>query len=254
MTAPKSFKPFFHLSVDDVLEGLIAASDGRTPLGDDPMLGTLDALHEAFGVRADLYVFCEGTRNNIRRQLDDLSPALASDLRARPWLRLGPHALDMDTPPHVQSPADLEFTLRRSFDIIERLVGCDRMSRWVRLHHFSECHEAAPLLRSRGVDTLLTTDKPAVAYRLPQAARALLRTTGQVRHNGMNFARSHLRVERLSAEGADSGQLTRLVTEAVDAHGFVTIFTHEVCFAEAGTREVLRSVIEICSELGLASA
>ncbi|MND00878.1 hypothetical protein D3C83_196470 [compost metagenome] len=70
----------------------------------------------------------------------------------------------------------------------------------------------------------------------------------------MDFARSHLRIERFVAEGAESAALTRIVSDFVQAHGFVTIFTHEICFGDPRTRETLQGVVAICDAMGLASA
>ena len=245
---------FFHLSIDDVFDGFLEASDRRSAIQTSPMMAALDALHDEFGVPVDLYLFCEREKYGIRRKLEDVSPAAASDIRARSWLRLGPHALDMETPPYAQAAADLDRTLERSFAIIEQLVGGDRTSRWVRLHHFSECYEAAPLLRAHGVDTLLTTDKPAIAYRLPPASRAVLAANGRVQHEGLGFVRSHLRVERFSERNVERQELERVVSDCVTAHGFVTIFSHEICFADPRTCETLRQIVTICNEQGLAPA
>jgi hypothetical protein len=246
--------PFFHLSVDDVFESLVTASDRGDALATDAMIGALDRLHAEFGMPVDLYLFAEGRLHGLRRTLDELSAAVATDLRARPWLRFGPHAANPETPPHEQTIPDLHATLQRLFAIIERLAGPTAKSSWVRLHEFSEAHEAAPILAAHGVEALLTTDKPVVSWRLPPAERELLGQCGRVRFRDIAFVRSHLRVEKLIADGVDRVELPDRLRSIVDAHGFLTIFTHETCFNDARTIRMLHDLLEACHGLGLRSS
>lgn len=245
--------PFFHLSVDDVLTGLIETSDRSRALASDRMFDALDRLNGEFGVSIDLYLFAGGDVDGIGRSLDEVSPAIAAELRARPWLRLGPHAADPLTPPHRQSPAEAQAMLARLFDSIDRLVGPAARSHWVRLHEFSEAYEAAPMLRANGVEALLTTDKEVVAWRLPEETREILRRQGRAHFGGIEFVRSHLRAELLVAEGLGRASLLRRLSDIVDAHGFLVIFTHEICFSDARTTAMLRDVMDGCRALGLRS-
>jgi hypothetical protein len=246
--------PFFHLSVDDVFEGLVTASDRGDALATDAMIGALDRLHAEFGMPVDLYLFAESRLHGLRRSLDELSAAVAADLRARPWLRLGPHAANPETPPHAQAIPDLDATLRRLFAIIERLAGPAARSSWVRLHEFSEAYETAPILAAHGVEALLTTDKPVVSWRLPSAERELLGRRGRVRFRDIEFVRSHLRVEKLVADGVDRAELPDRLRSIVDAHGFLAIFTHETCFNDPRTIRMLHDLLEACRVLGLRSS
>jgi hypothetical protein len=230
---------FFHLSVDDVLSALFDPAH--------PMIETLDRLHGEFAMPMDLYLFGESEW----RRLDELPPAMVHELRTRPWLRLGPHAANARTPPHRQSPADLETTLRSLFATIEQFVGRGARSSWVRLHEFSEAYEAAPLLAAQGVEALLTTDRPAVAWRLPAAERATLALRGRVPFGGIEFVRSHLRVEWLIAEGVGRVALADRISRIVDTHGFLVVFTHEVCFDDPRTARMLHELLDICRALGL---
>jgi hypothetical protein len=239
--------PFLHLSVDDVLPGLITASDRGGALSNDPMIGALDRLHDEFGMQMDLYLFGESGG----RRLEDVSSAVARELQARPWLRLGPHAADIETPPHRQTLADLDATLRRLFAAIEPLAGPASRSTWLRLHEFSEAYEAAPLLAAHGVEVLLTTDKPAVAWRLPTVEREVLARRGRVPFGGIEFVRSHLRVEWLVAESIDRAALSERICRIVDAHGFLVVFTHEVCFDDPRTAAMFHELLDVCRALGI---
>jgi hypothetical protein len=244
---------FFHLSIDDVLPALVTASDERRSLAEEPMFGTLDHLHESFGMKVDLYLFGTAAVQGRPRALEEVSERVAADLRARSWIRLGPHAERPELPPHRQTLEDLRATLRRLFEGIDRLVGRDARSTWVRLHEFSEAYEAAPFLAAEGVEALLTTDKPAISWRLPPAETDTLGRAGRVRFAGMDFVRSHLRVEELVARGVDRAALAERVRQIVEAHGFVTIFTHEICFEDPRTSVTLHDFLETCRALGLSA-
>jgi hypothetical protein len=231
--------PFFHISVDDVLRGLLAPAH--------PMIPTLDRLHAEFAMPMDLYLFGESDG----QRLGDLSPAVVNELRARPWLRLGPHGANIKTPPHRQSTAELEATLKYLFTTIEHIVGHDARSTWVRLHEFSEAYEAAPLLTAHGVEALLTTDKPAIAWRLPAPERAALALRGRAPFGGIDFVRSHLRIEWLVAEGVSRVALADRIRRIVNAHGFLVVFTHEICFEDPRTAAMLHMLLDVCRALGL---
>lgn len=246
--------PFFHLSVDDVFASLMTASDRGQALATAPMIGVLDRLHDEFATRIDLYLFGEDRIDGVRRRLDALSPAIVAELRVRPWLRLGPHAADPQTPPHRQTVDDLSQTLHFLYGVIDRMAGPQARSRWVRLHEFSEAYEAAPTLKAHGVEALLTTDKPVGAWRLPPAERDMLLQRGRTVYGGIEFVRSHLRVESLIADGIDRTTLLDRVGRLVEAHGFVTIFTHEICFNDARTTTMLHGLLDACRALGLESA
>jgi hypothetical protein len=245
---------FFHLSVDDVLASLIAASDRRDSLASEPMFAALDRLHAEFGMSADLYLFGQSRMQGSIRRIGELSGAIAADLRSRPWLRLGPHAASPELPPHRQTMQELEATIRGLFAAIDGLVGPTARSSWVRLHEFSEAYEAATTLRMHGVQALLTTDKPAVAWRLPRAEREALHRDGRAHYHGIEFVRSHLRAELLVAERIDPATLLARVRNIVGAHGFLSIFTHEICFSDPRTEVMLHDLLDACRALGLASA
>jgi hypothetical protein len=245
--------PFFHLSIDDVFASLVTASARDRALAMDTMFGALDRLHAEFGMLVDLYLFAQSRLEGRQRGLDEVSTAVAADLRQRPWLRLGPHAVNPETPPHRQTAPELNTTLQSLFESIDRLVGPAARSSWVRLHEFSEAYEAAPMLKAHGVEALLTTDKPAVAWRLPHAERDTLRQAGRVSFNGIEFVRSHLRAELLVAEGIGRATLLGRVRNIINTHGFLAIFTHEICFSDPRTAAMLHDVLDACRELGLRS-
>jgi len=196
----------YHFSIDDVLADLF---DSRAPLW--PFL---DEAHARFGVAPDLYAFLHGDGRS-------LAGVPLEAFAARPWLRLGPHGRDMATPPHSEDPAA---TFTSLYAAIDRAVGRERRSTWLRLHYFSEPYEAAQQLLAEGARGLLLTDRDAVAYRLPGAAKAELAATGRTTHAGLELRRSHVRLEDFLDRGeAPEPALDRALAQ----HGYVTIFTHE---------------------------
>jgi hypothetical protein len=79
-----------------------------------------------------------------------------------------------------------------------------------------------------GVNTLLTTDKPAVSYRLSEEKKKELAQFGHTEFNGLGFVRSHYRLENLAAEGISGTRLERLLDITLERYGFLVLFTHEV--------------------------
>jgi hypothetical protein len=218
----------FHFSVDDVLGSVLHLSHWDLSVQQQPMLAFLDALHAETGAVSDLYVFSEWALADGRlRRLAEVSDRAAAVLGAAPAFRWGPHARDYATAPHAQGIEEANATFTALIADIARIAPPDRRADWVRLHYFSELYELAPLWQAAGISALMTTDRPAVCYRLPDAARASLATTGQAHHEGTGFITSHLRLEFFADDAADPGRFAARMDAAFDRHGFVTVFTHE---------------------------
>jgi hypothetical protein len=251
--------PFYHFSVDDVFEALVRASDSGRGLFDEPLFAFLRGLNARFGTRVDLYLFLQGVVDGAPRHLEDVSDRLRRDFEgAAGWLRLGPHALDYETPPYTQSPAEQAATLGEIYAEIRRFAGGAALSRWLRLHYFSECFELAPFLLERGVEALLLTDKAAISYRGSEALRRELCTRGAARldlgapggRSDLSLVRSHLRVEYLARGTGNGAERTAALTEALKRHGFLVLFTHEVDLRE---RLVRRCAEECLAQLAARS-
>ncbi|MFO1039738.1 MAG: hypothetical protein U1E45_23090 [Geminicoccaceae bacterium] len=223
----------YHFSVDDVLDGLLEIEAGR-PVPQVPLAAFLDEQHQACGLAADLYLFLR--RSPDGRGLADLGGPAVEWARQRTWLCFGPHAADYETAPYGQDPDAVAATLEALFAQISRLVPAAQRSAWLRLHYFSECYGQADLLRANGVDTLLLTDKPAVAYHLPEVRRLQLGAEDRVHHCGLTLQRSHLRLETLVAEGETESGIRRRLDGILDRRGLVVLFTHEVDLAHEEVR------------------
>lgn len=229
---------YYHFSIDDVLDSLLEASDQSDELFQHEFFDFLQRFHDRFNVNVDLYVFLQKQIGATLRTLDDVSGSLLPSFRDVPWIGFGPHARDDETPPFAQCPDDQRAFCESVYDQILRFAGPERCSRWVRLHYFSECFELGDYFQSRGVKALLTTDKPAISYRLPANQTDQLKRHGFTEYSGIGFIRSHVRlenlVERSLSERQLHGELDRLCGESTCA----VIFTHEYELARPEVRDM----------------
>jgi hypothetical protein len=233
----------YHFSVDDVLDVLVEASESARNPAEHPILAFLSELHATFKMRVDLYLFLQKAQNGSIHSLREVTGRVGQWLRANPWIRLGPHALNPETPPYKQDLESQKETIQRTYDEIDRLTGPEQYSHWVRLHYFSESYELAPELLARGVQALLTTDKPAASYRLNETDRNTLRQRGSLDVAGIRFIRSHLRVEELAARCADERHLDQQLSEILPAAGCAVVFTHECELRRPEIRQAIRRIL-----------
>jgi hypothetical protein len=220
--------PFYHFSVDDVFESFLEVSDSQIALFDHPFFQFLKDVHDEFNATISLYLFYQKEICGFLRTLAEVSDANKCVLGANPWLQLGPHALDYDTPPYAQNPAEQIEVFNATYAEIERFAGNDGMSKWVRLHYFSESYELAEYFRMKGVTALLSTDKEAISYRMPAAARKQLRDEGAVNYEGMTFVRTHFRVEMLVRDREPSPhEVQNTIESFLTRLGYAVVMTHE---------------------------
>jgi hypothetical protein len=253
-TLPDGIKyPVYQFSVDDVFESLLAPAENGRRIADQTVIRFLLDLAEAHGTETDLYLFLSDPPQAGSRSLHHLPDTNCADLARLDGLRFGPHARHYDAAPHAETLAEQEATLRELYSAITRFCPPSKLSRWVRLHYFSECYEAAPLLLAQGVRALLTTDRPAITYRLGDAHKAELIETGWTEKNGMAFIRSHLRFEHCLAEGLSIPEVCARAGEIVDRFGFVVLFTHEIDLANSHIRDMAKECIRSLDAAGVRS-
>jgi hypothetical protein len=234
----------YHFSVDDVLASLLQLSDWRLDVVGQPCLAFLDRLHREYGAMIDLYLFESAVAPDGRvRQLRDVDDRAIAALGAASGFRFGPHAIDYATAPHAQPAPDLIADMERLCATIARLTAPERRSRWVRLHYFSEVWEAAEVWRRHGIEALMTTDKPAIAYRLEPHYREALARAGRTSRAGVGFVRSHLRLESLRGDADDPARFASRIDEVLDCHGFVTLFTHEIDLDDPAVRRLAETAL-----------
>ena len=93
-------KPFFHFSIDDVIDSLIEVSNSSNPLFSNSFFNFLDTLHSKYNVNIDLYCFYQKNILNNSITLNELSDRHKEIFVKNNWLRFGPHALDTETAPY----------------------------------------------------------------------------------------------------------------------------------------------------------
>jgi hypothetical protein len=243
----------YHFSVDDVFAALIDVSTMGRPLFGNPFFTFLKRLHDEFGTDVNLYLFYRKLMNGRWRTLADVSDAIGDALRANHWLRLGPHALDYETPPYTQTLDEQIRALDSIYAQVDRFAPGAARSTWIRLHCFSEAHETAPYLRERGVQALLTTDKPAVSYRIAGLARDSLRAQGRLDYGGITLIRTHFRVEQFVADGLGEAAMRRAVDAVLGKQGLVVLMTHEDEIARGDVREMAFAVLDHLKARGATS-
>lgn len=234
----------YHFSVDDALESLLEVSDRRQSLLEHPFFGFLNQLHMRYDAHIDLYLFSQLSPERGCRGLEHISSSLRNCFDNCPWLRLGPHGLDDATPPHTQSISEQLAFFEAAYAEIARFAGHDRLCEWMRLHYFSECYELASYLRSHRVSALLTTDKPAICYRLPSEAREGLQKHGRTDFNGIHFVRSHVRVENLAGRSLSDLQLFDELDRLCANTTCAVVFTHEYELIRPEVREMTFRVFD----------
>jgi hypothetical protein len=243
---------FYHFSIDDVFDSLIEATDSHIALFEHPFFAFLHSLHANYASSIDLYLFYQKTVQGKQRRLSEVSSHLKKDFMKAKWLRLGPHALDYDTAPYVQSIEAQKKTFNAIYKEIDRFAGPDNRSQWLRLHYFSEAYELANYWQSQGVDTLLLTDKPAVAYRLPSKEREQLAKEGFIKYQRLNLRSSHERMENLVTEAISEPELQTRLASHLEKHNCLILFSHEIDMGEANVQAVThRSLSYVSKNLGI---
>ncbi|KPF64343.1 hypothetical protein IP69_18380 [Bosea sp. AAP35] len=247
-------RPGYHFSVDDVLESLLMLSDWHLRVGAQPFLAFCTQLASE-GAITDLYLFrrMNGIDGRVRSLDEVANPLVIEALAGLAGVRFGPHAENYATAPHAQTLDRQAATMHGLFEIISRLALPESRARWVRLHYFSECFEIAPVFREHGVEALLTTDKPALTWRMgPREAEELGRF-GMTEANGLTMIRSHLRLESFADEADDPARFLARIDEVLDSHGFVTLFTHETDMADARVRTLALASVRHFARRGIAA-
>ena len=249
----KTRRPYYHFSVDDVFGSFVEVSDRQLSLFDHPFFRFLKDIHEEFKASVSLYLFYQENEHGRMRTLAEVSDANKNVLRENQWLQLGPHALDYDTPPHAQSPAEQVKTFDAIYTEMERFADRGARSKWVRLHYFSESYELAEYFKKRGVEALLSTDKAAVSYRLPTLEKERLRNVGVCDYQGMTFVRSHLRVETLVHDGVPPYDVCDVIEPILSRAGHIVIMTHEYELSRPEVRAMTISALRCFKKYGVGS-
>lgn len=249
----KCKKPFYHFSVDDVIDSLIDVSNSSEDLFSNYFFKFLDMIHNKYDTNIDLYCFYQKNIKNKLRTLSDVSNKHEGFFKNNSWIRFGPHALEYDSPPYAQTPDQQIDTFDSIYKEIERFSGHKSKCEFLRLHFFTESYELSEYLQTKNVHSLFTTDKPAIAYRLSNDLKNELNSNGYVKFNEIYFVRSHFRIETLVNENYSDEKICELIDHCLSTYGFVTFLTHERELIHPKIQKVIEFVLSYLKDNNIMS-
>jgi len=214
----------FHFSVDDVFDSLFDK--------EHPGVEIVNELEYP----VDLYCFYQGDKGT----LCDIT-----DNHFNGHVEFNVHGLDKETPPYSQIPEEQKSVFNDIYYEFHR-IGYKR-SNQTRLHYFSESYELSDYFLERGVDTLYTTDKPALLWRLPIELKETMSESGQCKHQGLNFVRTSLRIENLV--GLASYEIADTLVELATSNKPISVMTHEYELMRPQVRELTNYVIKFLKDI-----
>lgn len=246
-------KPFYHFSIDDVIDSLIEVSNPSNNFFSNSFFNFLDILHCKYDVNIDLYCFYQKNILNNSITLNELSDRHKEIFLKNKWLRFGPHALDTETAPYSQSPDEQIQIFDLIYREIKRFSGSSSESKLIRLHFFSESYELSNYFHTKNVHSLFTTDKPAISHRMNEKVKSELNNFGHTIFNEICFVRSHFRIETLVEQNLSHDDIINLLEGYLETYGFVTFFTHEYELIRPEVCEVLDFVLKYLHEHNIKS-
>lgn len=244
---------WYHFSVDDVFDSLIEVTDRNIPLFEHPTFALFREMHESYGTSVGLNLFFQKEiAGKIRtlQEVRDLRPELQE---SGSWLKFGPHALDFDTAPYDQTPAEQMEVFDRIYAEIDRFAGRDLRAEWVRLHYYSESYELGAYFSSKGVQALFSTDRPSGSHRMPDDTKKDLLTIGHSTYQGTNFVRTQFRIEFFVDQRVTKDDLRSLFRHSVEKYGYVTLYTHEYELVRPEIMQMIRVAFRVLHESSIVS-
>ena len=239
-----SEKTFYHFSVDDIIESLIEITDRKIGVFEHPLFLFLKELHDEFNINVDLYLFFQKEIDGKLRTLSEVSSSLKETLENNPWIRFGPHGLQYETMPYAQTPREQIEIFDKIYKEIYRFAGGKNLSKWVRLHNFSESYELKEYFLKFGVEALFTTDKDWITTRMPDTANKSLKSNGFAEHKGFKFIRSHIRTENLANDEVQEEERIRLIKHYLDEQNHFCFFTHEYELVRNDVKHITKELIK----------
>lgn len=236
-------KPFYHFSIDDVIDSLIDISNFSNNLFSQHFFNFLSNINQKYNTNIDLYCFYQKNTPDKSITLNSISDNHKEILSKNPWLRFGPHALDTETAPYSQTPEQQIQVFDLIYKEIERFTGIKSKCELIRLHFFTESYELSDYFHTKNVHSLFTTDKPAISHRMNNTVKSELKNLGYATFNGIDFIRSNFRIETLVEQNFSNKEIEDLLEHFLSTYGFVTFLTHEY--------ELTRSEIKTTTEFVL---
>lgn len=235
--------PFYHFSVDDVFKSLIDVTDKKIDLFDNPFFFFLKNINRAFNTQVDLYLFYQGIIDGKLRTLKDVPSSLKQTLEDNTWMRFGPHSLDFDTAPYAQDLHEQIKVYDKIYKEVNRFAGKNNLSRWIRLHYFSESYELADYFNKKGIEAIFTTDKERITTRMSSEINQSLKSTGFAEYDGLKLIRSDLRIENLANDNIKDNKLDELILEKIGKQNHLCFFTHEYEIERSDVRMMTKKMI-----------
>ena len=234
---------FYHFSVEDVFKSLIEITDKQIGLFEHPFFSFLKELHDEFNTNINLYLFFQNRINGELRTLREVSDSIKQKLIDNSWIKFGPHALEYYTPPYTQTPDEQIEVFDNIYKEISRFAGGKNISKWVRLHNFSESYELKDYFHEKGVEAIFTTDKERITTRMPNSVNESLKSTGFAQYGGLNFIRSNIRIENLVNIRITKQNLKELIDNHLKDYNHVIVLTHEYELVREEVKEMAKTFI-----------
>ena len=245
--------PWFHFSIDDVFDSLIEITDKNIPLFEHPYFVMLKKMHDKYGISVGLHLFFEKEIDGKLRSLMDVRDLKKEIKDDGGWIYFAPHALNFETAPYNQSKDEQIKTFDLTYKEIDRFAGRDSYAKWIRLHYYSESYELADYFASKGVNALFSTDKPAGSHRMPQNIKDSLNNEGHATYEGMNFIRTHFRIENFANVNLDELGIKNLIKESFDKYGYIIIYAHEYEFERKEVCQAVETSFKVLNDLSIKS-
>lgn len=236
-------KPFYHFSIDDVIDSLIEVSNSSGSVFSQPLFNFLDIIHKKYDTNVDLYCFYQKNTTDKPITLNDISDKHKEIFSKNIWLRFGPHALDTETAPYSQTPKQQIQIFDLIYKEIERFSGVPSKCELIRLHFFTESYELSDYFHSKSVHSLFTTDKPVISHRMNDVVKSKLKNSGFATFNGIDFIRSHFRIETLIEQNFSNKEILDLLEHYLSTYGFITFLTHEYELVRPEIRRITEFIL-----------
>ena len=247
-----ALKNTFHFSVDDVFDALLEVTDSRIPLFDHPFFSFLNAMHREFDAKIGCHLFYQKKLDGKLRTLKEVSSLKDQLAGGNPWLFFAPHALEYETSPYAQSVEEQIQTFDKIYREIDRIAGSHVYTQFLRLHYYSESYELGDYFRTRGVKALFATHRNVGSHRMPDHVRKQLLADGYANYQGMDFIRTHLKVE-LPTENLTCSEVMDQIASPYEKYGFIIFYTHECDMMNEKGRDMTRLTFNAVRKLNLKS-
>lgn len=246
-------KNWFHFSIDDVFESLIEVTDNDVPLFEQKMFKILKEMHDIYGGQVDLELFLEKEIDGRVRSLAEVRSIQNELIEAGSWLKFAPHAKNYQVAPYQQSVDELQQVFSAIYSEIDRFAGANTYTPWVRLHYYSEAYELKKYFHAKGVVALFTTDNLAGSHRNPNEIGQQLVQTGTAEFAGMQYIRTHYRLENFTNSRLSDVDLEKMFADAISRYGHVIYYSHEYEFNRSEVRSMYRRACSVLDKMGLKS-